>query len=136
MKIIALRYSDTKLSSLSFDENATNQYLFETVKCTDKVPNTTVEKGSTLTGRQYSHIKWINQTIDVIISTDEIDDTSFGFLKLFWRSNFIYVSLSEGAVFGDYSQVITDGGKFPLTYIDNIRFFKEVEFSLTYSNPG
>lgn len=56
MKEIALRYSNERLTSLAFDENSTNQKLFETVKCTDLLVNKTEESGILLNRRKFNPI--------------------------------------------------------------------------------
>lgn len=135
MKEIALRYSDEKLTSLAFDENALNQELFETVKCTDLLVNTTEESGILLNGRKFNHILYCHKDIEVIISADEIDSDTLAFLQSFWTARFKYISIYKNSIWSSYVQVMTESGKFPLSYIDDIRDLPEVSFNLSYANP-
>lgn len=135
MKEIALRYSDTKLESLAFDEIADNQELFETVKCSDITINTTEESGILLNGRKYNHLLYKHNEIEIIISADEIDRDVLAFLQEFWSARFKYISLYKDSIWGSYVQVMTESGKFPLNYIDEIRELREVSFNLSYAEP-
>ena len=135
MKEIALRYSDTKLTDLTFVENASNQKTFETVKCTDPVVSTTAEIGVLLNGRKFSHLLYTHRDLEIIISSDEIDSTVFEFLQSFWVARFKYISLFKASTWGSYVQIMTESGKFPLTYIEDIKDLPEVSFNLSYANP-
>jgi hypothetical protein len=132
---IALRHSDTKLTDLSFDENADNQNTFETVKCTDLVVNTTEEAGILLSGRKYNHLLYKHKDIEIIISSDEIDSDILAFLQDFWTARFKYISVLKNAPWGNYVQIMTETGRFPISYIDDIRDLPEVSFNLSYVNP-
>ncbi len=135
MKEIALRYSDTKLTDLTFVENASNQTTFETVKCTDPVVSTTAETGVLLNGRKFSHLLYTHRDLEIIISSDEIDSSVFEFLQSFWVARFKYISLFKASTWGSYVQIMTETGKFPLTYIEDIKDLPEVSFNLSYANP-
>lgn len=135
MKEIAFRFSNTKLTNLAFVENAQDQLTFETVKCTDPIVNTTEETGILLNGRKYNHLLYKHRDIEVVISSDEIDNDVFEFLQFFWVARFKYISLYKDSIWGNYVQVMTESGKFPLSYIDDIRELREVSFNLSYTNP-
>jgi hypothetical protein len=135
MKEIALRYNDTKLSDLIFVENASNQITFETVKCTDPIVNSTEESGILLNGRKFNHLLYKHRDMELVISSDEIDNDVFDFLQSFWVARFKYISLFKGSTWGSYVQIMTESGKFPLTYIEDIKDLPEVSFNLSYANP-
>ena len=135
MKEIALRHSVSKLTGLTFDENASDQMTFETVKCTDPVVNTTEESGILLNGRKFNNILYKHKDIEVVISSDEIDSDTLDFLQVFWSARFKYISLFKGSTWGSYVQIMTESGKFPLTYIEDIKDLPEVSFNLSYANP-
>jgi len=135
MKEIALRHSVSKLSNLTFEENSSDQMTFETVKCTDPVLNTTEESGILLNGRKYNNILYKHKDIEVVISSDEIDSDTLDFLQVFWSARFKYISLMKSSTWGSYVQIMTESGKFPLSYIDDIRDLPEVSFNLSYANP-
>lgn len=136
MKEIALRYSNEKLTSLIFNENASNQMLFETVKCTDLLLNKTEENGIMLNGRKYNHLLYCHANIEIIISADEIKDSeTLEFLQNFWISRFKYIAIQKNLIWGNYVQVMTETGMFPVTYIDEIRQLPEVTLNLSYVNP-
>ena len=109
---IALKYSDTKLSSLPFDEEGANQNVFETVKCSDPIANTSEEQGILLNGRKYNHLLYQHKEIEVIISADEIDTDILAFLQEFWSAGFKYIALHKSGTWGDYVQVMTESGRF------------------------
>jgi len=136
MKEIALRYTNQKLTSLVFDENAPNQRLFETVKCTDLLINKTEETGVLLNGRKFSHMLYCHQEIEIVISADEIYNSEIlDFLQNFWIGRFKYIAIQKNSIWSNYMEVVTESGKFPLTYIDDIRNLREVTFNLSYVNP-
>ena len=135
MKEIAFRYCSTKLTDSTFAENAQDQLTFETVKCTDPIVNTTEETGILLNGRKFNHLLYKHRDFEVVISSDEIDSDAFEFLQAFWVARFKYISLKKNSTWGSYVQIMTESGKFPLSYIDDIRDLPEVSFNLTYANP-
>ncbi len=132
---IALKYSDTKLSSLTFDELVANQNVFETVKCSDPIVNTSEEQGILLNGRKYNHLLYQHKEIEVIISADEIDTDIMAFLQEFWSAGFKYIALNKSGTWGDYVQVMTESGRFPISYIEEIRDLREVSFLFSYAEP-
>jgi hypothetical protein len=135
MKEIALRHSVSNLSNQTFEENASDQMTFETVKCTVPVLNTTEESGILLNGRKFNNILYKHKDIEVVISSDEIDNDTLAFLQAFWSARFKYISMYKSSTWGNYVQIMTESGKFPLSYIDDIRDLPEVSFNLSYANP-
>lgn len=135
MKEIALRYSDSKLIDLTFSETASNQVLFETVRCSDPIINTTEETGVLLNGRKYNNLLYKHKDLEIIISSDEIDSDVLEFLQSFWSARFKYIALQKDSTWGNYMQIMTESGKFPLSYIDDIKDLPEVSFNLSYANP-
>ncbi len=135
MKEIALRYSDSKLTELAFDQNAENQNMFDTVKCTDIIVNTTEESGILLNGRKFNHLLYKHKDIEIVISSDEISTDILEFLQEYWSARFNYISLQKDSTWGNYVQIMTESGKFPLSYIDDIRDLPEVSFNFSYANP-
>jgi hypothetical protein len=135
MKEITLRHSISKLSNLTFEENASDQLTFETVKCSDPILNTTEESGILLNGRKFNNILYKHKDIEIVISSDEIDSDTLVFLQAFWSARFKYISIYKDSIWGSYVQVMTESGKFPLSYIDDIRDLPEVSFNLSYANP-
>jgi len=137
VKEIALRYGDERLTSLAFDENASNQELFETVKCTDLLVNKTEESGILLNGRKFNHILYCHKDIEIIISADEIyHSTILDFLQNFWISRYKYIAIYKNSTWSNYMQVITtESGRFPISYIDEIRDLPEVTLYLSCVNP-
>jgi hypothetical protein len=132
---LALRYTTEKLDDLTFDEEAEYQELFETIKCTEPVVNTTTASGVLLNGRKFNHLLYKHKDFEVIISADELDADKLEFLQGLWGAMFIYASLYKNANWGDYVQIMTDGGKFPLTYIDELEYLPEVPFNFSYAEP-
>lgn len=131
MKKVVLKYSTEKLIDFEFDDESENQILFETVKLTDLIPETLEETGILLNGRKYNHILHLHYNIDLTISANEITDIEFEFLKNFWTAKYKYISLLQEGVFSGYKRVFTEGGKLPITYIEEINYLKEVAFSLS-----
>jgi hypothetical protein len=72
MKRIALRFTTDKLTSLTFDSDATNQKTYETIRMTAPIPVVVRENGILLNGRQYSHHLYSHNEIEITISTDEL----------------------------------------------------------------
>jgi len=134
MPEIALLYSDTILTSLTFDDEAEDQELFTPLKWTDPVINTAEDSGTLLNGRKWNHVLWKHYELDIVISADEIDATMLAFLQAFWTAPFKYLSI-YGSSWGDYIQVMTAGGKFPVGYVEDLKDLPEVSFTLSYTNP-
>ena len=134
-KEIALRFTATALTPLTYSSGASDQTTFLTTKRTNPVVNTTEEGGVLLSGRKFNHVKWVHKDIQVVISADEIDATVLTFLQNFWCGAFKYISIWNGSAWGDYIQVMTDGGQFPVSYADDLIDLPEVAFNLSYANP-
>lgn len=130
MSRLSLRYTSTLLTSLSYDEEATNQKEFQCLKLFPKRIITNQVNGSLLNGRQYGHIKFISKDIDFIIDSTELDNTAITFLKNFWTSNHKYYSLKSGGTFGNYQKCIGPGGEFPVNYYEDLIDFPEVSIKL------
>lgn len=130
MKEVALRYSNTRLSELVFDENATNQNLFECVKVTDWVVNKSEEGGVLLNGRRYSHQLYSHKEIEVTISANEIDEEVLGYLQNYWGALYKYIAIYNNGNWSNYTEVATESGKLPITYVDDIRDLREVSLNL------
>lgn len=141
---IALRYSTTELTDLSFDVgiSTTNQKFFRAIDCkSNEVSERQV--GRLLTGRAYSHLKYTIETYNIIISADELlksdgqDLNRFNFLKAFWKAPFIYLALmpTDGNYWKNtdvpnYIRLTQPSGAFPISYIDELIDLKEVTFQL------
>ncbi len=134
---IALRYSDVPLTSLVFDFEAGEQYLFKCLKLTKAVPNVEVEAGKCLNGRQFAHKKWAHKEFELIISADELADSgALSFIEAFWLANYKYISFLLTDTTGeDYREVITDGGAMPLSYVDDIIDLPEIALKFSYAQP-
>jgi hypothetical protein len=134
MKRIALRYTEENLSSMTFDSVATNQKTYETIRMTAPIPVVVRENGILLNGRQYSHHLYSHNEIEITISTDELSTSDIDFLINFYKSNYQYISINN-ITFGNYIKVITEAGKFPLEYLNDIKYLPEIKFKLNYENP-
>lgn len=132
MKQIALRYTDNALSSLEFDAEAEQQELFETVKITDPISTTTRVQGTLLNGRVYDHKLYSRKFIEITISADEIDGSILGSLQSFWKAEVRYIAYKSTPTWGNYIQVYTDSGDFPINYLEDLLFLREVTFKLYY----
>ncbi|MFA5432101.1 MAG: hypothetical protein WC319_04415 [Candidatus Paceibacterota bacterium] len=131
MDRIALYYADSPLSSLEFDDEAESQELFETVKITDPIITTTRVQGTLLNGRVYDHKLYSREFVEVTISADEIDGSILSFLQSFWAAEVRYIAY-KSTIWGDYIQVYTDSGDFPINYIEDLLILREVTFKLYY----
>jgi hypothetical protein len=132
---ITFRYSSTQVTPLTYNAQATQQLSFATVKCPDAILNTKEESGRMLNGRGYSNLLYSYRDIgDIIISADEVDSSVLAFFEAFWTAAFKYISI-YGSGWGDYIEVLTEGGAFPLAYIDDIKDLKEITLKLHYTNP-
>lgn len=131
MDRIALRYSDSVLSSFEFDADAEQQELFETVKITDPISSTTRVQGTLLNGHVYDHILYTRKFIEITISADEIDGSILSSLQSFWSAEIRYIAY-KSTTWGNYIQVYTDSGDFPINYLEDLIFLREVSFKLYY----
>ncbi len=131
MEQIALAYSDTIFTGLEFDEDLATQKLFETIKLTEPTITTTRVQGTLLNGRVYDHKLYTRKFIEVTISSNEINTSILSFLQTFWDSNFKYIALfNDDPMY--YVQVYTDGGDFPVEYVEDIKYLPEISLKLYY----
>lgn len=133
--MVALLFRDEILTSLDFDEDAANQITFVTVKCTDPIVNSTGESGIMRNGRKFNHIFYKHKDLEVVISSNEIDSTMLEFLQDFWTATIKYIALQESDIWSNYVQVLTESGKFPLSYVNDIKLLPEVSFNFSYAHP-
>jgi hypothetical protein len=141
---IALRFSDTELTDLSFDlgVSSTNQKLFRAVDYKSN-ENSERQAGRLLTGRAYSHLKYSFNTYNIVISADEFIDSvllgtyKYEFLKAFWKAPFIYIAFmpADGNYWKDtdvpnYIRLTQPTGPFPISFLDDLEELKEVVFQL------
>ncbi|MBX3045288.1 MAG: hypothetical protein KIT33_12580 [Candidatus Kapabacteria bacterium] len=133
MKRITLRFSNEKLSTLVYDSEAVNQLSFETIRLTDPMPVGINEEGILLNGRKYSHKLYAHNEIEFTITTDELSTNAIEFLKSYYLSNYQYISLYSSS-WGNYIKVITEGGKFPLDYQNDIKYLPEIKMKLIYED--
>ena len=140
MANIALLIASEPLASdeLTFDENATEQMLFECVENSDPLVNKTTDSGINLNGRKYEHILYSHNEQDIVISADEIstDDGSYDFICDFWVSNLIYIANCVNGTWSDYARIQTPSGKIPISYLEGVKLFKEFSFTAFYLEPN
>lgn len=130
MSRLILRYADNNLNVLDYDEEAEDQLEFQCLKLFPKEIINNVNAGNLLNGRQFSHNLFNVSEINLTISTNELSDENLEFLKNFWTSNYKYYSLINGVTISNYKKCITNGGRFPVTYIDENINFPELSFIL------
>jgi hypothetical protein len=143
IKRIALAYkdtitdADTLIDGASYDiSNTTTQMLFMGAIVSYPYTNITVDKGQCLNGENYSHILSISKDYEVTISANELDGSALSFLDSFYSSNNKFISFSDdGTTFGDYIEVITDGGRLPITYTNSNKYLPEIVFKFMKVNP-
>lgn len=133
---ILFRHSDTKLTNLAYDSGATGQMAFRTVRRPDAILDITVDGGAMLNGRKWENRLYSHKEIgDIVISADELDSTAFTFFESFWKAKYKYIGLWATSTWGNYIEVLTGGGLFPLSYVEDIRDLKEIALKLKYANP-
>lgn len=140
--MITLRYSDTLLSSLTYDAEATNQREFDPVKILPPYPMQKKVSGIMLNGRQYNHISHTHLRFDFTISADELyewDDmiTSHGilsdsmdFLRKFLTARCKYISHPSEE---DYIEVVNPDD-IDVSYVDDIIYLPEFHIVLLTAN--
>jgi len=130
---IALRISDTELEGVAYDDLATNQYRFDCVEFPRPIVSNERDVGKTLSGRAYSHLLSRSKIYNPVISTNELDEMKLAFLESYWDANKKYIALYDGTSWGNYIEVITESGDFPLSFIDDLEDLPEVSLKLTGS---
>jgi hypothetical protein len=117
----------------------TEQRTFRTVSCMRPFLTTTQEQGIMLNGRKFSHILYAHKEIEVTISSDEVNSEEvLEFFEAFWKARYKYISLKYETDSWDgskYIEVMTEGGRFPVEYIDGIADLPEITFKLFTVNP-
>lgn len=134
MSWIAIRKSSTALSPLTFDSEATGQKIYNNLAPRKTYINRVVEEGILLNGRQYQHTLYRHREWDLVISADEIDQTDIDFLNDFNNSLFRYISIYNGSSWSDYIEVISDGDRLQVEYIEGLEDLPEVTLNLREVN--
>lgn len=135
-KRVALHYSSTALTSLTWNNTATEQLKFYTLSFVPPYVNTVVDTGRTLNGKGYSNTLYKYKEYELIISADELSDTNNqAFINSFYSANYKYISIYNGTTWSSYIEVMTDGGKIPLEYLDGLEYFPELKIKLTAVEP-
>lgn len=131
MSRIALRFSDTILTDLTFDSEAENQKFFQCSKLYPVEFTVNSERGTLKNGRNYRHILYYTKELNLAIASNELSDENIEFLQEFWSSNYIYYSLKTSSVtYSNYVKCITGSDKFPISYKDDIIYFPEINIKL------
>ncbi len=131
MNNVALKYSGTKLNNLVFDINAIQQKIFNNLNISKPFINNTVESGISLNGKKYSHLLYKHIEYDVTFSADTLDSSGVSFIEN-WRSSlFKYLSVEIDGSFTNYFEVIIEGGRLPLTFLENLEYLPEISFTIS-----
>lgn len=130
MNNIAFKYNNAKLSNLTFDINATQQKIFNNINLSKPFINHTVESGISLNGKKYSHLLYKHKEYDITISADTLDNNGVDFIEDWRSSDYKYISIEIDGIFTDYFEVIIEGGRLPLTFIDNLENLPELTFTI------
>lgn len=133
-KRISLRIAESKLSTLTYDSEATNQYEYTALNLSPVVENVRKAIGENLNGSGFCHILYAKKEIDIVISADEIDSTQKAFLSNWFKAPYAYISLNSGSGFGNYIRVYTESGRVPWSYIDGIIDLPEISFTIFYKD--
>lgn len=137
MPNIAIRRTEQMLGELTFDDviGSDEQLKFATISCQPANVSTTEIQGTLLNGRNYSHLLYTHKEYKVTISANELTPEKIEFLLLFWLSPFKYISINNGGTWQKYIQVRTEGGAFPIEYIDDCKYLPEINFNFITANP-
>jgi len=135
MARLALHYTTSPLTLLTFNASASNQSTYECLKLYDELISTTREDGILLNGRKFSHKLYSHKILNAVITADEIDDTEFTFLRNYWNALYQYIAIYSGAAWSDYKQIAPASGVMPVKYIDDIKYLREIEFEFNYLTP-
>lgn len=132
---IALKYNDTPLSDFIYSDTGENQWKFHTIGYPKPLSNVKTIGGELLNGRIFAHKLYSRKNIEVTISADELDEDngSIEFLRNWWEANYKYISLATYGSYSNYREVITEGGLFPISYIDDIIDLPEITLVLQFA---
>lgn len=127
-KKVVFRYETSPLTTLTYDELAANQKVFN---CTmiDYNTQTEVDKGRLLNGKGYEHSLYNFKSWEIGIGANEIDQTNLDFLVNFWKAGYKYILPSGAAIRGNYILVSGGGGKLPVERVEDMVFLKEINFN-------
>jgi hypothetical protein len=128
---IALAISATDLHGTAFNDLQANQMYFETVDFKEPIIGAERDSGRTLSGRMFSHLIDSRRTWAAIISADELGANEKAFLIDFYKANFKFISIKTGANWGNYIEVVTDGGELPVTYLNELEMLPEITMKMT-----
>lgn len=130
---IVLRYSDTPITSLDYDSGATNQAEFECTFISPPIKSVVQDSGRLLNGRGYSHKLYATTEYDVDISANDLNNqTDIDYIQNWWISPYKYAIFYKTGQLStyDYVEVMTDGGRCPFEFMENIVMLPEVKFKL------
>lgn len=146
MHKIALAYSNSVkfANNKVFDSGLTEQEQFHPVDCKEPVPTTVTDQGTMLNGRNFCHHLFNYKIYNFVISADELVNDSFysityntklNFLQEFWKAKYKYLFVLPAAAGNYYIRVQTEGGDFPISYVEDIEYFPEITLKLTKAMP-
>lgn len=134
--MIALLYSSTALTSLTFDAEADDQTIFHPVDLPPPIPLRRSVGGETLRSRIYQHTMSYKLKFSMAISADELADmpeiqsANVVFLRNFWMANFKYLAYKNEGTYTDYIEVAWQVDEFPVTYLEGLIYLPEVPLEL------
>lgn len=111
----------------------TTEMEFKPLVC-DEVPVTLRKNGRLLNGNAYSHLQARWREWDLVISADELFDTSkANFLRAFWSSKQAkYLKIGGGS----FIETVIDGGSAPIEKIEGSKFLPEYKLRLIEVEGG
>ena len=119
-----------------YNANANDQKSFFTISLLPPYINTVTDTGRALNGRLYSNLLYRFKEYEIIISADELaDTTNREFMESFFGANYKYISFYESNAWGDYIEVSNDAGRIPLEYLDGIEYLPEIKIKLIAVAP-
>lgn len=130
MSNILLKYNTENLVDLTYDQNGANQKVFDNCNVARPFINITSENGIALNGTKFSNIYYKHKEFDLVFSSDTVDDEGISFLENWFSSNFKYMALPVGDSYTNYFEVITNGGRIPISYLENLEFLPEFSFTI------
>lgn len=139
--MIAFYYSDTALTSLTYDPDADNLKVFHPVDLQPPVPIKRSVSGETLRSRSFQHVLARKLKFKLTISSDELGDLpniiseNLEYLRDYWFAAYKYIAYKNEGEYTDYIEVLWAGDEFPIGYLEGLIYFPETTIELTSIAP-
>ncbi len=123
---IALRYSDSILTDLTYIEKTENQEIIECLML-KPIPIMESETKTLLNGKKIKFTKSKRYKYILKMSSDILSTSTLEFLDAFYFAPYKYIRIADN---DEYKEVIIENDELQRTYIDDLLYLPEIDLEL------